>query len=95
MLFTGCKGRMGDVTGHLFHTITSAAKLIAWACLWGQCIGGPFDTALFLDSRGLCSTMVREVHLLIEKEGLQGGKGDNKWVGRHRPIHDPGIQQEP
>jgi len=37
----------------------------------------------------------REVHLLIEKEGLQGGKGDNKWVGRHRPIHDPGIQQEP
>jgi len=75
--------------------VTSAAKLIAWACLWGQCIGGPFDTALLLDSRGLGSTMVREVHLLIEKEGLQGGKGDNKWVGRHRPIHDPGIQQEP
>ena len=75
--------------------VTSAAKLIAWACLWGQCIGRPFDTALLLDSRGLCSTMVREVHLLIEKEGLQGGKGDNKWVGRHRPIHDPGIHQEP
>jgi len=52
-------------------------------------------STLLLDSRGLCSTMVREVHLLIEKEGLQGGKGDNKWVGRHRPIHDPGIQQEP
>jgi len=52
-------------------------------------------STLLLDSRGLCSTMVREVHLLIEKEGLQGGKGDSKWVGRHRPIHDPGIQQEP
>jgi outer membrane protein, multidrug efflux system len=52
-------------------------------------------STLLLDSRGLCSTMVREVHLLIEKEGLQGGKGNNKWVGRHRPIHDPGIQQEP
>jgi hypothetical protein len=75
--------------------VTSVAKLIAWACLWGQCIGGPFDTALLLDSGGLCSTMVREVHLLIEKEGLQGEKGDNKWVGRHRPIHAPGTQQEP
>src|SRR5215471_9166705 len=31
----------------------------------------------------------------IEKEGLQGGQGDNNWVGRHRQIHDPGIQQEP
>ena len=31
----------------------------------------------------------------IAKEGLQGGKGDNRWVGRHRHIHDPGIQQEP
>src|SRR5215510_11147221 len=31
---------------------------------------------------------------VIEKEGLQGGKGDNNWVGRHRHIHDPGIQQE-
>jgi len=31
----------------------------------------------------------------IEKEGLQGGTGDNNWVGRHRHIHDPGIQQEP
>src|SRR5262245_40116296 len=31
----------------------------------------------------------------IAKEGLQGGKGDNSWVGRHRHIHDPGIQQEP
>src|SRR5262249_45044398 len=30
----------------------------------------------------------------IEKEGLQGGKGDNNWVGRPRHIHDPGIQQE-
>ena len=52
-------------------------------------------STLLLDSRGLCSTMVREVHLLIEKEGLQGGKGDNKWVGRHRPIHAPGTQHEP
>src|SRR5215468_10564041 len=31
----------------------------------------------------------------IEKEGLQGGQGDNNWVVRHRQIHDPGIQQEP
>jgi hypothetical protein len=31
----------------------------------------------------------------IEKEGLQGGKGDSNWVGRPRHIHDPGIQQEP
>src|SRR5499425_3380423 len=31
----------------------------------------------------------------IEKEGLQGGQGDNNWVVRHRHIHDPGIQQEP
>src|SRR5262249_55209508 len=30
----------------------------------------------------------------IEKEGLQGGTGDNNWVGRHQQIHDPGIQQE-
>src|SRR6516164_5006900 len=31
----------------------------------------------------------------IAKEGLQGGKGDSNWIGRHRHIHDPGIQQEP
>src|SRR5215471_14943950 len=31
----------------------------------------------------------------IEKEGLQGGTDDNNGVGRHRHIHDPGIQQEP
>src|SRR5215813_7915972 len=31
----------------------------------------------------------------IEKEGLQGGTGDNNWAVRHRRIHDPGIQQEP
>ena len=31
----------------------------------------------------------------IAKEGLQGGKGDNDWVGHHRHTHDPGIQQEP
>src|SRR5262249_20553387 len=31
----------------------------------------------------------------IEKEGIQGGKGDNNRVGRPRHIHDPGIQQEP
>jgi Type II intron maturase len=30
----------------------------------------------------------------IEKEGLQGGEGDKSRVGRHRHIHDPGIQQE-
>jgi hypothetical protein len=31
----------------------------------------------------------------IEKERLQGGKGDNNGVGRHRHSHAPGIQQEP
>src|SRR5262245_8859580 len=38
-----------------------------------------------------CTSLLKAV----EKEGLQGGKGDNSWVGRHRHIHDPGIQQEP
>src|SRR5262249_41038257 len=31
----------------------------------------------------------------IEKEGLQGDKGNNNEIGRPRHIHDPGIQQEP
>src|SRR5262245_57788706 len=31
----------------------------------------------------------------MEKDGLQGGKDDSNGVGRHRHIHDPGIQQEP
>src|SRR5215470_3468016 len=42
--------------------------------------------------------MVREAHSrlkAVEKEGFQGGKGDNNWVVRHRHIRDPGIQQEP
>src|SRR5215467_8203771 len=39
--------------------------------------------------RVLCSTMVREAHSrlkAVEKEGFQGGKGDNNWVVRHRHI---------
>ena len=28
----------------------------------------------------------------MDKDGLQGGKGDNNAVGRPRHIHDPGIQ---
>jgi hypothetical protein len=46
----------------------------------------------------LAPTLSEEVQYLfkaIEKEGLQGGKGDNNEVGRPRQIHDPGIQQEP
>jgi hypothetical protein len=42
--------------------------------------------------------MVREAQLhfkAIEKEGLQGRKGDDNWVVGHRQIHDPGIQQDP
>src|SRR4029450_11171512 len=31
----------------------------------------------------------------IEKEGLQGEKGENNSGVRQRQIHDPGIQQEP
>src|SRR5438093_825022 len=37
-------------------------------------------------------SIVREAQLLfkaIEKEGLQGGKGDNNWVVRHRQIPRP------
>src|SRR5438132_5189182 len=37
-------------------------------------------------------SIVREAQLLfkaIEKEGLQGGKGDNNWVVRHRHIPRP------
>jgi hypothetical protein len=42
--------------------------------------------------------IVREARLLfkaIEKEGLQGGKGDNHWLYDIGKSHDPGIQQEP
>jgi len=51
-----------------------------------------------LDSGVLGSNVVREVECFfkaIEKEGLQGEKGDKKEVGQPQQIHDPGIQQEP
>jgi hypothetical protein len=37
-------------------------------------------------------SIVREAQLLFkasEKEGIQGGKGDNNWVVRHRQIPRP------
>ena len=54
--------------------------------------------ALLLDSGGFGSNVVREVPSFfqaIEKEGLQGGKGNKHEVEQPQHIHDPGIQQEP
>ena len=57
-----------------------------------------FIPTLVLDAGVVCSRVVREAQLIfqaIEKEGLPGRKDDKSWVGRHRLIHAPGIQQEP
>jgi len=57
-----------------------------------------FPDSLLVDSGVLGSTVVREVPYFfkaIEKEGLQGGKGDKNEVGQPQHIHAPGIQQEP
>ena len=54
--------------------------------------------SFLLDSGVLGSNVVREGQCFfktIEKEGLQGGKGDEHEVDQPQHIHDPGIQQEP
>ena len=54
--------------------------------------------SLLLDSGVFGSNVVREGQCFfktIEKEGLQGGKGDEHEVGQPQHLHDPGIQQEP
>src|SRR5215467_15231734 len=57
-----------------------------------------FTRALLLDSGVLSSNVVREVQCffkVIEKQWLQGRKGDKNEVGQPQHIHAPGIQQEP
>ena len=60
--------------------------------------GAAQQGTLLLDSRVFYSNLVRKSLRTckgLEKEGLPGEKGDKSRVGRHRHIHDPGIQQEP
>jgi hypothetical protein len=57
-----------------------------------------FQSTLLLDSRVLCSDVVRESEFMfqaVEKEGLQEGENDTRRIVHHRQLHDPGIQQEP
>src|SRR5262249_27056241 len=54
--------------------------------------------SLLLDSGVGGSNVVQEgpcFFKTIEKEGLQGGKGDENEAGQPQHIHDPGIPQEP
>src|SRR5215471_2552216 len=73
----------------------------AWQPREGRRRGMPapsFRHTLVWDSGVFSSNGVREAQRIlktIDTEDIPGGWGDNNGIGRHRHIHDPGIQQEP